>query len=652
MPTPQNPVLTPDTPSSLPYLRELTKVYPSIDSALARIAVLSSSLTLPKGSVHVISDVHGEDKKLRHVVNNASGNLRHLVQQVLGGTLSERDQLRLLSFIYYPRESYQHFLSANLSAAEKREIVIHLIGAKLEIIRSLSSRYRLDAVAQVLPAQYLQVFRELILGPQFDRNPEHFASLIDVFIEHRRDLELLRLTARVVRNLSISELIVAGDLGDRGPRIDKSIEFISRQPHVSITWGNHDTVWMGACLGQRACIATVIRLSLRYGNLAQLEEGYGIPLDSLERLAENIYGDDPAERFVCKNPGIRDPFLLARMQKAIAIIQFKLDAQTSRRNPHYQLAHRDLLNHVDPTKGTVILNDQSLPLLDSHFPTVTSHGPIELSPEEEETISTLRDAFMQSATLWRHMNYMARKGHMYLCRDHALIFHGCLPVDEKGAPLQLQIGGIHYKGRALFDAIEEAVQRAFQFQAPEDLDLLWYLWCGPLSPLFGKDKIATFEGYFLADPATHHEEKNPYFKLIHEVWFCDEVLKEFGMSPDGGLIVNGHVPVKIEKGESPVKKSGKAVTIDGAFSEAYGDKGYTLVLESERTYLALHHHFESVEDSIARGTDMVPSIQNLATFSPGRTVADTEAGADIRNQIALLKALIAAYRKNQITPAQ
>lgn len=287
---------SPDRSDTLLYLKELTKVYPSIDSALARIAVLSSSLTLPKGTIHVISDVHGEDRKLRHVVNNASGNLRPLVQEIHGKSLSESEQLRLLSFIYYPREAYQHYIHNSLSKDASRDLVIHLVSAELEIIRNLARRYPLELVAKVLPSQYIQVFRELILGPQFDRDPVHFSAIIDVFLKNKRELELLRLTARVVRNLSISELIVAGDLGDRGPRIDRALEFISRQPNVTITWGNHDAVWMGACLGQLACIATVVRLSLRYGCLSQLEEGYGIPLEPLEVLANTVYANDGAEK--------------------------------------------------------------------------------------------------------------------------------------------------------------------------------------------------------------------------------------------------------------------------------------------------------------------------------------------------------------------
>jgi fructose-1,6-bisphosphatase-3 len=633
---------------TLIYLRELSKVYPSTDAALAKIAVLAATLTLPKGSVHVISDVHGEDRKLRHVVNNASGNLRPLVQEIHGKSMPESEQLRLLSFIYYPRESYLHFLK-NLGGSERRKYVSDIVGAELELIRDLARRYPLDAVAAVLPSQYIQVFRELILGPQFDRSKAHFVALIDTFVDHSRDLELLRLTARVVRNLSVSELIVAGDLGDRGPRIDRSIEFISKQPNVSITWGNHDAVWMGACLGQEACVASVVRLSLRYGRLMQLEEGYGIPLEPLERLANSVYQDDPCTNFSVKEPGGRDPALLARMQKAVAILQFKLEGLTAARNPDFALHERDLLSRLDLERKEVVVSGKMYPLADAHFPTVIDKEPLRLTPLELETISLLRESFLQSPVLWKHMRYMAQKGHMFLQRDHALIFHGCVPVDESGEFLAFAVDGVARKGKELFNAIEVAVQRAFQSQLPADLDLLWYLWSGPLSPLFGKDKIATFESSFIADKAAHHEEKNPYFKLIHEKWFCEKILAEFGVTARDGLIVNGHVPVKIERGESPVKRSGMAVTIDGAFSEAYGDKGYTLVLEADRTYLALHHHFESVADSINNGTDMVPTVQDLQVHTPPRLVIDTEQGDQIREQVALLELLIRAYRENRVS---
>lgn len=637
-------------PSTLLYLRELRNTYPTIDAALARIAVLRSSLTLPKGAIHVISDVHGEYKKLRHVVNNASGSLRPLVSALFQDTLSEKEQLQLLGFIYYPRESFLHYSRNQNNRADTVALARKIIRMELSIIRSLAQNYPLHAVAELLPSQYLQVFRELILSPQFDRSEAHFNAIVDSFIEHGRELDLLRLTARLIRNLAISELVVAGDLGDRGERIDKAIDFLTRQPHVSITWGNHDVSWMAACLGHEASIATVLRMSLRYGRISQLEEGYGIPLEPVAKLVAAEYASDPASRFECKDIGDRDPLLLARMQKAMAVIQFKLEGQLIARNPSYNLTHRDILSTIRADWSRVSIAGKEYALIDSQLPTVDPAAPLKLTTHEENCLRSLVSSFTNSPTLWRHMSYLARKGAMWLVRDDTLIFHGCVPSDAEGNFIALEIDGVRHSGRALFEAIEVATQRAFQLRRISDLDLLWYLWCGPLSPLFGKDKIATFESYFIDDKELLHERKDPYFTLIHERAFCEKVLQEFGVTSSRGLIVNGHVPVKIEAGESPIKRSGRAVTIDGAFSEAYGDKGYTLVLQPDRSYLALHHHFHSVEDTVQNGTDMIPETLELTRHVPIRRIADTEQGHEIERQIELLERLIQAYEENKIEP--
>jgi fructose-1,6-bisphosphatase-3 len=635
-------------PSTLIYLREFSKLYPNMDSALSQIAVLSASLTLPKGRVHVVSDVHGEYKKLRHIVNNASGSLRPLVQEIFNKRLSDEEQQKLLNFIYYPSESFIYHHIGSLKGEEKRASVHSLVASELEVIRVLAKERTLADIAELLPTEFLQCFRELIVSPQFDRGSAHFAALLEPFLAHGRELDLLRLTARLVRNLSISELIVAGDLGDRGPRIDKSIDFISQQPRVSIVWGNHDASWMGACLGQQACIALVTRISLRYGRTTQLEEGYGISLEPLEKLAQSVYGNDPATRFECKDSTGKAPLLLARMQKAAAVIQFKLEAQTIARNPHFGLEPRSLISLLKHNSTTITLNGKSHPLLDSSFPTIDPSDPTKLSREEASCMEALTALFTQSSILWHQMSYLARKGRMALIRDHALIFHGCVPCDAEGNFIAFMIDGVPRRGRELFDAIEVSVQRAFQNHNVRDLDLLWYLWCGPNSPLFGKDKIATFESYLLEDPSTQHEIKSPYFTLINDAWFCERILAEFGVSTEDGLIINGHVPVKIDKGESPVKRCGKAVTIDGAFSEVYGDRGYTLVLQADRITLALHHHFDSVEGSIRKGVDMVPSFQDLRRYPAPRLVRDTEQGEQIQEQIALLELLIRAYKENKI----
>jgi fructose-1,6-bisphosphatase-3 len=393
-------------------------------------------------------------------------------------------------------------------------------------------------------------------------------------------------------------------------------------------------------------MATVLRISLRYRRLSQLEEGYGIPVAPIEKLAREIYGDDPAERFTCKGEGLRDALLMSRMQKAMAIIQFKLEGQAIRRHPEYEMEHRMLLHRIDPATWTVEIDGKRHPLRDQRFPTIDWTDPYRLSAEEAACMARLKQSFLSSPVLWAHEQFVAHHGASYVRRDNNLIFHGCVPVDDSGEFLSLRVGGNEVRGRALFEAVDDAVQAALRDHDEACLDFLWYLWTGPRSPLFGKDRMATFETYLVADPATHKETKNPYFKLIHTKPFCEKVFADFGVDSTLGLIVNGHVPVKIEQGESPLKASGMAVTIDGAFSEAYGDKGFTLVIKAGRTYLAQHHHFESIRDAITEGADIIPTISEIRTFERRRTVGDTEAGDAVRAEIAALELLILGYREN------
>lgn len=629
-------------------LQELASVYPTIDAALAKIVGLRSELSLPKGTIHVISDIHGEYKKLKHVINNASGSLRPLVEETFGTTLTDEEKRTLLTLIYYPRETFARLEQQFRSEDEKQSFIRVTVRRELEILRHLTSRYSLTDAIRVFPEPYKHLFWELIAQPEMRRNEHYVDTVLDEFAQRGKEVEFLRLTARLIRNLLVSELIVAGDLGDRGPRMDRVIDYIMRQPRVRMTWGNHDASWIGACLGHTACIATVLRLSLRYRRLSQLEEGYGIPMVPLEHLARSVYASDPATCFPCKGEGLRDAVTLARMQKAIAIIQFKLEGQLIQRNPQYELEHRNLLHRIDPVRGCVEIEGKEYPMLDTFFPTIDWNDPYTLSPEEERCVNRMQQSFLQSAVLWAHIKYVVQRGSFYLIRDNHLIFHACVPVDENGQFLPFEIDSAVYRGRELFEALQSVFHRAFRDRQLRDLDLLWYLWSGPKSPWFGKDKMATFEGYFVADKESHKEKKNPYFLLLHSADFCKKILREFGITSDKGLIVNGHVPVKIEQGESPLKDSGLAVTIDGAFSEAYGDAGYTLILDSLGTRLAQHHHFESVSDAITKGADIIPTVEDLRCFDQERYVGDTERGEEIRTHIALLERLIQAYRYNVV----
>ncbi len=635
----------PPDEQTLAYLRALSVQYPNTDATLAAIANLRAALTLPKGAVHVISDIHGEFKKLIHVIKNASGCLRPLVEHTFGKRLTAGEKLDLLNIIYYPRETYEHVQDRLPDTAARRQFLRRQIRLEIELLRQLSRHYSMEAIERVFPQYYETLFRELLFGAYLERSEDYVDSMLDQFVEHEQELTALRLMARIIRNLLFSELIVAGDFGDRGPRIDKAIDYVMRQPNVAITWGNHDVTWMGASLGQDACIANVLRISLRYQRLFQLEMGYGIPMAPLEKLVRTVWSDDPATCFSCHGRGIRDELSMRQMQKAMAIIQFKLESQAIRRNPDFHLEHRNLLHQVDRQDWTVPIDGHRYAMLDRNFPTIDWSDPYALSPEEEECMAQLRHSFLQSQTLRDQMRYVEHEGTMYLVRDYNLIFHGCVPVDEAGNFLPLTVDGVEYRGRVLFETLSQVVHRAFRNKEPRHLDMLWYLWCGPLSPLFGKDKISTFENYFVAEKEARVETKNPYFKLIHEKGFCRKILGDFGVDLQHGLIVNGHVPVKLEKGESPIKASRQAITIDGAFSEVYGDNGFTLVLDADRTYLAQHHHFESISEAITQGSDIIPKIHAMCVFDPPRRVADTSEGESLRHEIAALELLLRSYEE-------
>jgi fructose-1,6-bisphosphatase-3 len=640
--------VTPFTSQERVGLRALAQRFPTVDAATAEIAALEALLQLPVGTVHVVSDVHGEYKKLQHILNNASGSLRPLVKQVFGRRLSAANKDRLLNTIYYPSQMFQYLGLTEADPATRAAFVRTILRQQFEVLAALTRHCSLKEVEHAFPAEYQTLFWELLWETLAGRPQPYIDTMVQTLTEQGKGLQAVRWASRVIRHLSVAEVIVAGDLGDRGPRLDKVVDLLMHQAHLAITWGNHDVSWMGACLGQEALIATVLRISLRYRRLSQIEEGFGITMQPLEKLAREVYADDAAERFQTRGSGLREAVQMARMQKAIAVIQFKLEAQVMERHPEYQMQHRALLTQMDLGQGTVNLNGKVYPLADTYFPTLDVHDPTALSPEETVCMERLKRSFLESQTLWEQMRFIEQRGSTYVIRDGHVIFHGCVPVDERGAFLALPVDGTPRQGRALFEALNRVVHRAFREHRQDDLDMLWYLWTGPLSPMFGKDQMATFETYFIDDKTTHHETKNPYFKLIHTPNFCEHVLAEFGVAPAVGMIVNGHVPVKVEKGEKPLKDSGLAITIDGAFSEAYGDRGYTLILDHNGTRLAEHSHFESVAEALTRGADIIPKVQPLRQYAQPHRRTDTEQGATIRDEIDMLKRLIRAYQESVI----
>jgi fructose-1,6-bisphosphatase-3 len=634
--------------ADLAKLTPLAREIPNIDSAIAEIARFSAELTLPRGTIHVISDIHGEDKKLRHVINNASGTLRPLVERLLKDRMPPEQFQEILTLVFYPAEVIGRLEQTLQSKQERKDYAARTLDNLFHIVRVLAARRSLKHATRVFPAEYRELLAEILHEPSTERDRSYVDAIIEELTRRGRVLRLIHLTGRVIRNLAIDELIIAGDCWDRGPRGDRVMDYLMQQPNVSFVWGNHDMAWLGACRGHYALICQVLRISLRYRRLMQLEEGYGIPVQPLDLLARTVYANDPAIHFETKGTGMREKSMMARMQKAAAIMQFKLEGQMIARHPEWNMEHRRLLHRIDHQAGTIEIDGVSYPLLDTNFPTIDPANPYELTSEESACLERIRSSFMASQKLWDHMRWMVAHGRMCLRREEHLIFHGCVPVDELGEFLPMPVDGQSYSGRALFDAIESSVYRLLDGPAHEELDLLWYLWSGPHSPLFGKDRITTLERDLISDNLTHVETKNPYFRLIHEPWFCDKILSEFGVDHAQGLIVNGHVPVEVEKGESPLKRSGKAITIDGAFSEAYGDHGFTLVLEPHRTFLAKHHHFESVEAAILKGADIIPSITVVREWEKPKRVTDSQRGRYLRQVISLLEELIEAYRSNEI----
>jgi fructose-1,6-bisphosphatase-3 len=634
----------------LVLLQQLAERFPTVEAAMAELARLSAVCTLPKGTVHVISDIHGEDKKLRHIINNASGTLRPTIEKLFARRLSDDELQEFLTLTFYPAEVTETLKRTLTNRNDIQQYVSRMLQLQLELARELSTSYSLKRQIGVFPQAHRELLVEMMQEPTTGRSDDFFNAIVAELASRDAALDLVHVVGRLVRNLAIYELIINGDCWDRGPRGDRVIDYLSQQPKVRIVWGNHDVTWLGAALGNEALICLCLRVSLRYRRLSQIDEGYGIPLTPLDNLVRSVYDGDPAVHFLPKPEGMRPKWLIARMQKAVAIMQFKLEGQMIERHPEWELDDRRLMHRIDRENGTITLDGDVYQLRDKRLPTIDPNHPYQLSPDEQICLDRLKNSFQCSAPLQRQMRYLVSHGSMYLRRDDHLIFHGCVATDDAGDFLPLEIDGQEVAGQAMFDAIERVVLRALSHRREDDLDFLWYLWNGPRSPLFGKDRIKTFERDFIDDKATHHEEKNPYFKLIHEPWFCEKVLRDFGVDPERGLIVNGHVPVKIEAGEDPMKRSGKAITIDGAFSEAYGDRGYTLVLEPDKTVLAMHHHFDSVESAIAEGVDIVPQVQPIQQFDKPRRMGDTERGAELRNEMRMLERLIEGYRNNSIRP--
>lgn len=633
----------------LDYLKLLSKEFPTIKAASSEIINLKAICGLPKGTEYFFSDLHGEYDAFIHLLRSASGVIREKINETFDLLISEEEELALANLIYYPQKGVQLAKKEGRFSEDWQKITIYRL---VRICKECASKYTRSKVRKKLPKEFAYIIDELLHVDYNDDNKKvYYEEIIHSIIDGGIGEEFIVMLCDLVQNLTIDNLHIIGDIYDRGPRPDIIMEELIRSHDVDIQWGNHDISWMGAACGNLACISNVLRIAIRYNCFDLLEDGYGINLRPLSVFAERVYGNDPCEIFMPKSLDENiydsvDPVLAAKMHKAISVIQFKVEGQIIKRRPEFEMNDRLQITCIDFAKGTVAIGGKEYPMKDMILPTVDPKDPLKLTKEEEELMRTLQMSFKHSTDLQRHIKFVYSHGGMYKCCNSNVLYHGCIPMKENGEFDTLKINGIVYSGKRLLNYIEDIVKMAY-FLPEEDpmkewcMDFVWYLWCGPKSPVFGKDKMATFETYFVADKATHKEHMNPYYKLSQKEEVCDMILKEFGLPTTGSHIINGHVPVKSKDGESPIKGNGKLYVIDGGLSKAYQPKtgiaGYTLIFNSHYLALAEHKPFDPNQES-------TPKVEIVERMQKRVMVADTDIGKRLKAQIEDLYELVAAYR--------
>lgn len=645
--------------NNLDYLKLLARQYPNIQAASTEIINLNAILNLPKGTEHFISDVHGEYEAFLHVLKNGSGTLKRKIRETFADSLMEKEQQNLATLIYYPRQKLPLILLDQDNPNEWYRVTLFRL---VKILRAVSSKYTRSKVRKALPQDFAYVIEEMLHEQEsIENRHEYYHSIIETIIATGRADAFIIALSEVIQRLNIDHLHVIGDIYDRGPGAHIIMDRLMKYHSLDFQWGNHDILWMAAAAGSEACVANVIRIALRYSNTITVEDGYAISMLPLATFAMDAYADDPCTKFTPKPSGERnfsssELKLMAKMHKAIAIIQFKLEAQIINRRPEYQMADRLLLDKVDYEKGTMTLGGKSYPLNDTNFPTIDPANPYQLSEDEETVIEKLVLSFRNSERLQAHVRFLYSKGSMYLITNNNLLYHGCIPMTEDGQLRSFKADGQTLGPREMLDRVERLIRQAYFSTDPtkrlEGQDTMWYLWCGEYSSLFGKDKMATYERYFVDDKETHTELKNPYYTYRDEEKTANMILEAFGLNPDTGHIFNGHVPVKVVKGENPVKAGGKLIVIDGGFSKAYqketGIAGYTVVFNSYGFLLAEHHPFESAQKAIEEEVDLDSDTIVLHPADKRIRVKDTDAGKEIQRQIDNLQDLLSAFRKGYI----
>lgn len=633
----------------LAYLKLLSREYPNIRAAASDIINLQAICGLPKGTEYFFSDLHGEHEAFIYLLRSSSGIIREKIRETFGHIISEEDEVRLANLIYYPEKMINQIKQANEYTEDWQKTAVYRL---VQICREVSSKYTRSKVRKKMPKEFSGVIDELLYVDNTDDNKtEYYSELINTLIDVRVADNFIVAICSLIRSLTIDNLHILGDIFDRGPRPDIILEELMHFHDVDIQWGNHDISWMGAATGNRACICNVLRMALGYNGFDVLEDGYGINLRPLSMFAERVYRDDPCTCFL---PQILDkniydavdPKLAAKMHKAIAVLQYKEEGQIIKRHPEYGMEERILLSAIRYDRGTVTIDGKEYPMRDMNFPTVDPADPLRLTDEEEELLHTLELSFRHNARLHEHVRFLYSNGSMYKCCNSNLLYHGCIPMTENREFDGLMVGGKMYRGKELMDFIDTQVKNAYFLpeDAPEKeacCDFMWYLWNGAKSPVFGKDKNRSFEHYFIEDPEVMRETMNPYYQLSEEEETCDMILKEFGLPTKGSHIINGHMPVKIKSGETPIRAGGKLFIIDGGLSKAYQERtgiaGYTLIFNSHHLALAEHKPFDPERER-------TPKVYIVEKMQKRITVADTDEGKELAGRIEDLKELLKAYR--------
>ena len=644
------------TAEKLKYLRLLSRSYPNRDSAATRIINLQAILNLPKGTEHFLSDIHGEEESFFHVLKNGSGVIRKKIEVVFGNELGADEMKRLATLVYYPKEVVER----NRKREDADIFYERSLYRLIRLTRAVTAKYTRKKIRRALPKAFVYIIEELL--HDYDQtSSRYYTEIIRSAIELDRAGAFIIALAEVIQHFSVAHLHIIGDIYDRGDGAVPIMDRLESYHSLDIQWGNHDIVWMGAASGSLACIANAIRVSLRYGNTETLEEGYGISLRPLANLANRYYADDPCSRFLPKTSTTRTSYTekerkeLSVMHKAISIIQFKLEAQLVENNPQWGMEDRKILEKIDLKKGTVEIAGVEYPLNDTHLPTLSTESPYALNSAEEEAVEQLKKSFLKSEKLQRHVKMLFDRGAVYTRYNNNLLYHGCIPMDEDGAFLPIKLDNLSYSGRELLDKCDLYARKGFFSHIPEKRELgqgvMWYLWAGRNSPLFGKDKMATFESYFIDDKSLSKEKKNSYYTFQDSEESCIKILNEFGLYGNA-KIINGHVPVKVKKGESPIKGNGRLLVIDGGFSKAYqgvtGIAGYTLIYDSQGMALVSHIPFTSTEDAIENGTDIVGPMQIVDKPKERILVKQSDIGKRITAEIEDLRALFELYSEGVI----